>query len=338
MRVCEKGNLSSLLERANPEGGLLLANVLHILHQVIAAVSHLHKLGIIHRDIRSANILVDSLDPLRVVVADFGLSHLLSEFRRSPSAAGQRLLMNASKFDTMLQGWAAVGPIQWSAPEVCAGDIAAGTVPATTASDTYMLGGLLFELLTCGMRPFFWLEKNSDLLEKRRKQHDNVVVPGVTSRDGVPGLLGKHTVEAADIDGVEVAWCVQLGTTPGSDRRLSELKDVMLDALSTEPSHRPSIALLGARVRRLYEEEIAVPVTPVHGSSSGTSFSSAEVEAALTSLGLTAHISTARGIIEREFGGRVTGKTLTLALIRAQLNLVNLVRLRSILIRASGHF
>ena len=56
----------------------------------------------------------------------------------------------------MLVGDDALGPIAWVAPEVLAGSLATG-VTATPASDVYMLGGLMFEVLTCGLIPYYWL-------------------------------------------------------------------------------------------------------------------------------------------------------------------------------------
>jgi serine/threonine protein kinase len=53
-----------------PQGGLLLSQALTILLQVVAAVKHLHKLGILHRDARSVNVLVVSLDPLNGTSTD----------------------------------------------------------------------------------------------------------------------------------------------------------------------------------------------------------------------------------------------------------------------------
>ncbi len=71
----------------HPQGGLPLTQCLSILLQVMAAIMHLHEnLGIIHRDIRAANVLVQSSDPLSVVLTDFGLSHRLSKF--APTSAG----------------------------------------------------------------------------------------------------------------------------------------------------------------------------------------------------------------------------------------------------------
>ena len=88
------------------QGGLTLARVLTLLKQATAALLHLHSLGILHRDLRAANILIDALDPLRVLVADFGVSHLLSAF-----ASGD-MYKGASKVTSVLTGAAALGPLQ----------------------------------------------------------------------------------------------------------------------------------------------------------------------------------------------------------------------------------
>ena len=56
---------------------LPLATSITILQQCAAGMHHLHSLGIIHRDFRTANMLVAGERPLHVVVADFGVSHQL---------------------------------------------------------------------------------------------------------------------------------------------------------------------------------------------------------------------------------------------------------------------
>ena len=58
---------------------------------------------------------------------------------------------------TVLVGDQALGPIAWVAPEVLAGSLVKG-VTATPASDVYMLGGLMFEVLTCGLTPYYWCD------------------------------------------------------------------------------------------------------------------------------------------------------------------------------------
>ena len=49
-----------------------------------------------------------------------------------------------------------MSPSAWVAPEVLAGSLATG-VTASPASDVYMLGGLMFEVLTCGLIPYYWM-------------------------------------------------------------------------------------------------------------------------------------------------------------------------------------
>ncbi len=62
------------------QGGLTLGQALHVMLQVLAGVMQLHRLGILHRDLRASNILIEGKDPLWVLVADFGVSHVLSDF------------------------------------------------------------------------------------------------------------------------------------------------------------------------------------------------------------------------------------------------------------------
>ena len=78
---------------------------------------HLHSLGILHRDFRTANILIaSSVDkPLEVVVADFGVSHQLQLYADSESPLGAAC---GATVYTVLTGDDALGPARWVAPEV----------------------------------------------------------------------------------------------------------------------------------------------------------------------------------------------------------------------------
>ena len=93
------------------QGGLTLARVLTLLKQVLAALLHLHSLGILHRDLRAANVLITSTEPLHAVVADFGVSHLLSAFSGG-AGTGRAADLTAGKVHTVLRGGAALGPLQ----------------------------------------------------------------------------------------------------------------------------------------------------------------------------------------------------------------------------------
>jgi serine/threonine protein kinase len=119
-----------------------------VLQQCAAGLHHLHTHGILHRDLRTANVLVSGRDPIHVVIADFGVSHQLSTFAepgragRPSSAAGPG---RGASVGTVLRGAAAMGPGQWMAPEVLDGDGVSGRI-ASPASDVYMFGGLMFEV------------------------------------------------------------------------------------------------------------------------------------------------------------------------------------------------
>jgi hypothetical protein len=163
--------------------------------------------------------------------------------------------------------------LQWSAPEVRAGSEARGRV-VTTASDVYMVGGFLYELLTAGTPPFHWLSRVPQLLIERLTSADPVEVPGADVT--VPSLLHKNVLEGADLDRKAIPWCVQADGAPGSAGRLAEVKALMTSCLALSPQDRPKLRDLHHRVTALLLAEVAearavgcVPLGP-RGPPSGT--------------------------------------------------------------------
>ena len=108
-------NLSSLVDRRGPLGEL---EALGLLRQVLRGLKAAHDLGIVHRDVKASNILVNK-DGM-AFVTDFGLA------------------ISA----TQAQGLDVAGTPQYMAPELFSGQ------PATQSSDLYACGVLLFFLLT----------------------------------------------------------------------------------------------------------------------------------------------------------------------------------------------
>ncbi len=122
MPYIEHGTLRDLLIN----GPLTLEETGALLEQIAEALQFAHNQGIIHRDIKPSNILMR--DDHYVYLADFGLAKTLE--------GGS----------TVTQTGNLLGTPEYMAPELADG-------PATTSSDLYALGILLYQMVT-GQLPF----------------------------------------------------------------------------------------------------------------------------------------------------------------------------------------
>jgi hypothetical protein len=115
-----------------------------------------------------------------------------------------------------------IGPVAWRAPETFHHDDA-GRQIASVATDVYMLGGLMFEVLTAGRHaPFFWLPTERVM-----------VVRATTS---------INTIDSATVAGVSIPWAVVSGDDwTGAVDGVERLKALMARCLHVEPSRRPSM-------------------------------------------------------------------------------------------------
>ncbi len=132
-------SLSSELAR----GSMALARGVDILEQMCAALARAHDLGVVHRDLKSDNILLTTRGGRKdfVKILDFGLAHLAMDPRLAPKGA-------------------VFGTPEYMAPEQARGE------EATAQSDLYALGVLFFEMLT-GQLPFRSDDRET-LLEMQR--------------------------------------------------------------------------------------------------------------------------------------------------------------------------
>ena len=87
------GNLTTFLKNNKK---LKEKTVMNITLQIAQSISYLHKLGIVHRDIKPDNILVDYQqsdinNPIKVIITDFGLAKLLGKDETSKECCGSLL-------------------------------------------------------------------------------------------------------------------------------------------------------------------------------------------------------------------------------------------------------
>jgi len=134
----------TLAERART-GNVPRDQALLWLGEAAAALDAAHAEGIVHRDVKPANLLLDARDELQM--ADFGIARLADDSTGAMTAAGTVL-----------------GTAGYLAPEQARGE------EATPASDRYALGVVAYELLTGG-RPF---ERGSATAEAAAHIHEQV--------------------------------------------------------------------------------------------------------------------------------------------------------------------
>ena len=116
----------TLKDYLRDNGPLSAEEAVYVMIQICHGVDEAHRHGIIHRDLKSQNIMID--DELNVKIADFGIA------------------LSSNEAD-MTQTNTIMGSVHYLAPELARGSL------ATPASDIYSLGVLFYEFLT-GMVPF----------------------------------------------------------------------------------------------------------------------------------------------------------------------------------------
>ncbi|MFD4553295.1 serine/threonine-protein kinase [Streptomyces sp. NPDC058469] len=125
MELVEGDSLSHVLAQA---GTLPAEHAAHIAAQSAAGLSAAHEQGIVHRDIKPGNLLLDADGSVKI--ADFGIAHFMNDPSGALTATGQ-----------------IVGTSLYIAPERALGQ------SAGPPSDVYSLGCVLYQLLT-GQPPF----------------------------------------------------------------------------------------------------------------------------------------------------------------------------------------
>ncbi len=145
--VLEYVSGSTLKDIIQQRGHLNTNTAVQIAVRILSALQHAHDNGIIHRDIKPQNILVNADGHIKV--ADFGIARMTNAF-------------TISKGDTV------VGSVHYSSPEQATGNVVEAT------SDIYSTGIVLYEMLT-GRVPFL-----GDTPVSVAMQHVNATPPPIT--------------------------------------------------------------------------------------------------------------------------------------------------------------
>ena len=154
--------------------------------QAAEALEHAHQLGVVHRDIKPGNLLVDGRGNLWIT--DFGLAQFHSE---------GNLTMTGDL----------LGTIRYMSPEQ------ASAQPLDHRTDIYSLGATLYELLT--LEPAFGGSDRQELLRQIVQEEPR---PPRRGTQGDPGGTGNHRPQG---DGEERRRALRHGPRVG--RRLAAL-------------------------------------------------------------------------------------------------------------------
>ncbi len=164
----------SLQQMQRRDGPLSQARVLKILRQVCIALREAHEQGIVHRDMKPENVMIESRgDDDFVKVLDFGIAKIVSgDGAKKPAltAIGQT-----------------VGTLEFMSPEQLRGK------PLDGRSDIYGLGMMAFEMLT-GELPFKGMKASTDIINfhlNKEPQAPSRIAPSQKIAPAVDALVLK---------------------------------------------------------------------------------------------------------------------------------------------------
>ncbi|KXJ25084.1 focal adhesion kinase 1 isoform X2 [Exaiptasia diaphana] len=136
MELATYGEMRSYLQKHHNQ--INLETLLNYIFQLSTALSYLESKNFVHRDIAARNVLVCSHKCVKL--ADFGLSRWIEEQAYYKASKGKL-------------------PIKWMAPE------SINFRRFTSASDAWMFGVCIWEILMCGVKPFQGV-KNNEVIGK----------------------------------------------------------------------------------------------------------------------------------------------------------------------------
>jgi hypothetical protein len=185
LALCSGGSLLSALEKKKLDA----AAKTRILRETASALSFLHSLGIVHRDIAARNVLLDGHGVAKL--ADLGMSRVLEDKQGEQTTANN------------------VGPIRWMAPE------AIRSKKYSAASDCFSFAILMVEVWSDGQVPYAHIASLVDVAMAVLNNNERPRIPESTPL--IQERLLRQTVGprsvGASVDGRRrgAAWSSQHG-------------------------------------------------------------------------------------------------------------------------------
>ena len=163
--VLEYVDGSTLKDCIRAQGRFLPRSAINIAAQVLDALSHAHEQGIIHRDVKPQNVIVNSRGHAKL--ADFGIAR------------------NAESSTITYAGASVMGSVHYISPEQAKGR------QVTEESDIYSMGVMLYEMVT-GRLPFEG--ESSVAIALKHIQED--FVPPIVLNSALPPALNDVIMKA----------------------------------------------------------------------------------------------------------------------------------------------
>jgi serine/threonine protein kinase/tetratricopeptide (TPR) repeat protein len=165
MQFVEGHDLTSIIKA---KGRLSIDEVVRIIEQVCLALEVAHGEGVVHRDLKPQNIMVDSQD--RVYVMDFGIA-------RSTEIAG------------MTQTGIVLGTPEYMSPEQVMGE------HVDQRSDIFTMGVIMYQLLTASM-PYKADTAQAAMFKRTRERPQSVI----SVDPALPKVLSDITAKCLEMD------------------------------------------------------------------------------------------------------------------------------------------